>query len=283
MEGIIMLVSPKLQQILDILPNPDDRGVLSDLNKEKIEAAIAQLHGGGREMVLGLIDLLVEPGKGDDIKPHYALHCLAVHVCKLKDERARAEFSQTLASQVGGQRPKAVQVYLIEQLQVCARGEVVEALGKCLLDEELAEPAARALVAIGEGAADQLRAALAKAPDRCRLDIVHALAALADPPSAELLKKALGDANREIRLAAASGLARLGDAGSVELLLKSADAESWERIPMTDACFTLAENLAAAGKKAEARRIYEHLKKTRTDASERYLCQAAERALAEIQ
>jgi hypothetical protein len=44
----------------------------------------------------------------------------------------------------------------------------------------------------------------------------------------------------------------------------------------------LAEGLAAAGKKAPAKAIYERLEKTRTDASERHVREAAARGLAAL-
>ena len=98
--------------------------------------------------------------KSGDVKARYALHCLALRVCKLGNERPRRRFARTLASQIGGDRPKEVQKYLVQQLQVAGGREVAEALGKLLDDEDLCEPAAQALVAIGDGAAEQLRRAL---------------------------------------------------------------------------------------------------------------------------
>jgi len=148
--------SPQLQSLVNDLPDPDERGMYcTNIDKGKIERAIAGIHAGGRENVLGLIAMLVPPGRGDDVKAHYALHCLAIHVCKLPDRKHRREFAAALASQLGGDRPKAVQAYLCQELQAAGGKEVVPALGKLLTDEELCEPAACAIVAIGEGAAEQ--------------------------------------------------------------------------------------------------------------------------------
>jgi thioredoxin-like negative regulator of GroEL len=86
-----------------------------------------------------------------------------------------------------------------------------------------------------------------------------------------------------VRVAAAWGLARVADASASEALLKCAETHAdWERINETDACVALAEGLVAAGKKNEARAIYEHLVKTRTDPAERHVRAAAERGLAEV-
>ena len=136
-----------------------------------------------------------------------------------------------------------------------------------------------ALVAIGDGAAEPLRSALPNAKGRCRLTILHSLAALGDAGAAEAFKQALKDDDREVRIAAGAGLAKLGDAGAVELLIKAAETEpGWERVQATKHCLVLAEKLTASGKKTEARRIYQHLRDTRQDASEAYIRQAAEKA-----
>jgi len=278
-----MAVSEKLKALVDQMPNPDGRAMYcTDIDKAKIEKAVAEIHQGGRENVLGLIDMLDEPGSDADVKPHYALHCLANHVLIIKDESARRQFSETLASQLGGNRSKYVQGYLCQELQWAGRQEAAPALGKLLLDEELVDPAAMALVAIRQGAAEQLRAALPKAKGRCRLTIIHSLAALADAQSINLFKEALKkEPDAAVRIAAGAGLANVGDASAVDLLLQAADVKpGWERIKATKACLLLAEKLLASGKKSEAAKIYTHLRNTRKDPAERYVREAAEKALA---
>jgi hypothetical protein len=94
------------------------------------------------------------------------------------------------------------------------------------------------------------------------------------------MKAALADADREIRLVGGWGLARVGDAASVDAVLKAADVEAgYERIKATSSALLLAENLLAAGKKAEAAKIYTHLKATRSDASEAYVAEVAAEGL----
>jgi hypothetical protein len=217
------------------------------------------------------------------VKPHYALHCLGNHLLQIKDEAARREFGQALASQIGGSRPKAVQAYLCQELQSFGRGEATAALGQVLCDEELGVPAAMALVAIREGAAPPLRAALPQAKGVCKLNIVQALGQLGDQESIPALRALVSDEDREVRLAAAWGLARMGDAGSVESLIRAADAEpGWERIQATKHCLVLAEKLAAAGQNAPAAKIYAHLRDTRSDPQEKYVRDAAEKGLAAL-
>ena len=274
-----MAASAELKALVDQMPDPDGRGLYSKIDKEKVDKAVAEIHKGGREAVLGVIDLLGQPGPGLDFKPHYALHCLALLVGGLADDAPRRAFAEALASQLGGERPKPVQAYLCQELQWAGAKESVPALGKLLGDAELCEPAARALAAIGD--AEQLLAAMPGATAAIRLTLVQNLGVVRGEKAVEALRKAVADPDADVRAAAAWALANLGDAGSADLVLKAADAhQGWERIQETKACLLLAEQLLAAGKKAEATKIYTHLRDTRTDESEKYIREAAERGLA---
>lgn len=280
-----MAPSANLQELINKMPDPDGRGMYcTNIDKEAIEAAIAEIHKGGKDNLLAIIDMLKEPKIGEpvsDVKPHYALHCLANYVLQIRDEKARREFGETLASQLGGSRPKGVQAYLCQELQWAGRREAVAGLGKLLLDEDLVDPAAMALVAIKDGAAEVLRAAVPQAKGGCRLVVIHSLAALADAASAAIFKEALKDPDREVRLAAGAGLANIADATAADMLLKAADgAEGWERIQQTKHCLVLAEKLVAAGNKSAAATIYKRLRDSRSDPSEAYVHEAAERGLA---
>jgi len=276
-----MAVSEKLKALVDQLPDADGRGMYTtDIDKEKIEKTIAEIHRGGRENLLGVIEMLGEPGTEENVKPHYALHCLANHVLVIKDENARRQLSETLAAQLDGDLSTYNKAFLCQELQWAGRKEATAALGNLLLDEELVEPAAMALTAIGDGAAEQFRAALPKAQGKCRLNVVQGLGAVGDNQSTGALKEALNDPDREVRLAAGWGLSRMGDAGSADALIKAADVEpGWERIQAAKHCLVLAEKLLAAGNQDQAAKIYLHLRNTRKDPSEKYIRDAAEKGL----
>ncbi len=277
-----MAVSPELKRLVDQMPDPDSRGMYTEnIDKDKIEKAIDAIYKGGRANVKGLVAMLAEPGSDKDVKPHYALHCVLNHTLVVKDERARKEFCDVLAAELSGDRSECIKSFLCQTLQWAGRREAVTALGKLLTDESLCDPAAMALVAIEDGAADELRKAAARAKGCCRLAVIDGLAALADAGSAGLLQEALDDPDREVRIAAGYGLARIGDAGFADLLIKAADVEpGWERIQAAKNCMVLAERLAAAGKQGDAEKIYRHLRNTRKDPSEKYLRDAAEAAMA---
>lgn len=279
-----MSINERLKGLVDQMPEADGRGMLTEnIDKEKIERAIAAIHTGGVEFVGGLIDMLAEPGSEADVKPRYALHALANHVLLIKDEAARKQLCETLAAALDGDRPRYVKAFLCEELRWAGRGESVAALGKLLHDDELCAPASMALVAIREDAADALVAAWPNAAGKARLQILHALAALDEPAAAKLFAAALEDSDREIRVAAAAGLGRLGDPSAAEAILKVADrAQGWERTQVTKHCVVLAERSAAGGNPQAARRIYDRLLQSRTDATEGHVREAARRGLAAL-
>ena len=236
---------------------------------------------GGANSIVGVIDMLVEVDDGKDYKARYVLHAAATYVCRAGKDKERAAVVKAIASQLGGSRPKATQGFLIRQLQVCGDASVADVLGKHLLDEELSEPAAMSLVAIGDGAAEQLRAALPKAKGKCLLTLVQNLGVVGDAKSLDALRKAAGNQDPKVRLAAVWGLANIGDAGSVDVLIKAADAkDAWERIQAAKACLLLADKLHAAGKETDAAKIYTHLRDTRKDPGESYVSDLAKQALA---
>jgi len=279
-----MPVPDKLKSLVDQLPAADNRGMYTEnIDKDKIEKTVAEIAKGGAAFVQGLIEMLGEPGSEENVKPHYALHCVINYPLVKGDKNMQRQFCQVLAKNLDGDLSTYNKAYLCQELQWAGDREVVGALGKLLTDPELCDPAAMALAAIKDGAADELRKAFPKAEGPCRLAVVDALAALADAGSASIFREALGDKDREVRLAAGSGISRIADAGAIDAMLKAADVEpGWERVQQTKHCMVLAENLAAAGKQKEAGKIYSHLRATRKDASEKYIRDAAEAALASV-
>ncbi len=58
-----MAVTKQLKELVDQMPRPDKRGMYTEnIDKAKIEKAAAAIAKGGKESLLGLIELLGEPG-----------------------------------------------------------------------------------------------------------------------------------------------------------------------------------------------------------------------------
>jgi HEAT repeat protein len=272
--------SKKLADLVASLVVPDRGAKAENVDKAATEKTLSAILDGGKDNLVALVDLLVEPGKGDDSKARYALHALALRVCAAKDDKQRKSYAEALASTLDGKRSKAVQSFVVRELQVAGGKEVVEPLGKLLGDDELAEPAAQALLAIKAGAAEQFRRALPKSSGKPRLAIVHALGTLRDAESAAELRKLIADKDRDVRVTAWWALANAGDAASVDAFIKATPAEGYERVKAASACLLLAERLSAAGKKKDAAKLYEHLRDKFTADNEAHVREAAKRGLA---
>jgi hypothetical protein len=277
----------QVKSLVDKMPTPDGRGILSEVDREATLKAIAELLAGGSDAVRAVVDMLAEPGKGDDHKARYALHALALYVCgggRGRNEPDRKAFATALAGTLGDDRPAAVKEFVIRELQVCGGAEVIEAIGKCLDESALAEAAAAALVAVGgDTAIVHFRRILESATGSQRLIAVQHLGVLRDKQSVKAVAAATTDGNADLRAAAVWALANIGDPAGIDACLKAAEkAEGYERIQASKSRLLLAERLRDAGRKSDVQHVYGHVRKTSTDESEAYLRDIAERELAKL-
>ncbi len=275
-----------IARLLKRIPDSDDPGQTSTFTAPDpalAEAIFDQVLAGGREAILDLAALIRDPGDPEfkDFRPHYVLHGLALRAGRPGNEDRRRLFAEALASKLAdGAISKGVKAMLLRELQAAGGKEAIPALGALLLDEDLRDPAALALLAIGADSAGAFRGALAKAKGAGRVTILQALGVLRDADSTAALRDAAGDPDRAVRMAAVWALGAIADPGGMEALLKASGSEDgWERTQGAKACLIFAERLAASGKKEEARRVYEHLKEARKAPEDAYLREAAERGL----
>lgn len=235
---------------------------------------------GGKESVVALIDLMKPNAYASDYKPRYVLHGLAVYTAQPGKEKQRGMLREALVARVNGEQPKPVRAALVSTLQTCGDKSVLPALAKLLSDEDLCDPAARAMVAIGGDAAEHLRKALGSSSGQCKLSIVQALGDVKDEKAVDALITAASDSDETVKLTALGALARTGSPKGVETMIKSSPAgEGWATSQATRAAFVLAEGLAASGKKADAKKIYTHLRDTRKDPIDSHIREAAEEGL----
>ena len=136
-----------------------------------------------------------------------------------------------------------------------------------------------ALVAIKDGAAEQFRAALPSCQGNLQVEYRsgagcgrrHGIDRQAEDPSDR--RRSRSPPGRRLGLGP-HGRRRLGrrpDQG------RRSAPDGWERIQATKHCLVLAEKLTAAGKKAEAAKIYDYLRDSRKDPHEKYIRDLAEK------
>ncbi len=264
----------KVTQFATQFRNPKDLKRQSNPNLKEMTAALDGLRAMGAEGVTGLVDLLKPDAKGGDVHVRHCLHGQAMRAAGWP-KKDRQAFTKALAGTLKRDHPKEAKGFVIRQLQVAGGAEVTAALGEWLLDDELWEDAAQALLAIGD-TAEQFLKVLPNAKGKQLLTVVQALGVLKVNNAAERIGELVTADDATLRQVAARALADMADAGAVEPLLKAADtAKGFDRTKQTGACLQLAENLLVLGRKKEATRIYQHLRDTRKDPAEAHIREAA--------
>ena len=273
------------KDIIQAFPIPASGGILNVIDKEACEKAVAQILDGGEKTLRELVDLIVEPGTGNDVQARHALHATAIRVGGPNKAKQRKAFAKALAGTLSDKRHKSVKGFILRQLQICGGKEQAGSMAPFLTDgeEHLYEYAAQALEAIGPATTEHFRKAYPKAEGAPRLTVLQGLGFLRDAQSAKIFRSAAKEKDLEIRLAGLWGLMRITSAEDIQLLLDTAaKEEGWGRIKATGYCLQLAEALAAAGKKKEAAGLYESLKKNRTSKNESHVRLACEKGLANL-
>ena len=100
------------KEIIKAFPTPVKGGILSTIDKEACEKAVAQILKGGENVLRELVDLLIEPGKGNDVQARHALHATAIRVGGPTKTKQRKAFAKALASTLADDRPKAVKGFI---------------------------------------------------------------------------------------------------------------------------------------------------------------------------
>jgi hypothetical protein len=272
------------KEILNAFPQPEGK-ILRNIDKEACEQAVEQIISGGRKITRAIIDLILEPGNGDDIRPRHAIHATAIRAGGTGKEIERNSFASALASTLTDDRPKAVKGFVIRQLQICGGAKQAEAIAYFLNDSEehLYEYSAQALETMGSLTIEYFRTAYPLVKGAPRITILQGLGVLQDKKSRPFFLSAMQDTDLEIRLAGIWGLMRISSAKDAELMLsQSLKEKGWGRIKATAYCFELAEKLAKNGQSKEAKAIYIKIKKSHSEKQDAYLRETADQGLAQL-
>jgi hypothetical protein len=169
-----------------------------------------------------------------------------------------------IAAKLGPETAQPARIWLLRVIEFNGGPECVEAVAKCLDDGDarVRECARRCLANIPAPEANQtLLDALGKARDaRWKAALANALGYRADAKSVPALAKLLGDRDDAVVAAAANALGKIADdaatralAGAVKKVPEGLTA------PVADAYLRCADKLLAAGKRNEAKAIYQEL------------------------
>jgi len=259
--------------LVESMPNADkdSDGKYTGPTPEAALEAIQQVLKGGKANIIALIDMLKEPGQGQDYKAHYLLHATATHVATPGTVEERQVVCDALVAALGGSRPPIIRAHILEELKWIGGTESIQAVSKFLLDDQLYDFAVQALVA--RKAAAPIRAALPKAKGRNRVALIQALGTIRDDEAVPALIPEVKSADADVRLAAVEALGNIGDPRAVDPLLEVARLEkaTYEEMKTAEAVLRLGQRLIDAGKKDDAKRVYATLSKRCTGKAGRHI------------
>ena len=158
-----------------------------------------------------LAQMLVPSDIGDDASARFALNDLALYVTQSGNEQARSMVEDALLEALPSTEEPELEAFLMRQLEIVGTERSVPALGRYLVDEDLYEPAAQTMVAIGTPAAQE--ALVNTLPDANNLQQATILKALGDLGSGDIgdvAQSYVDSENRRVRRAALYAVAKSG-------------------------------------------------------------------------
>ncbi len=197
-----------------------------------------------------------------------------------KDARARTTLESRLIEVLADpSSTQAAKDFVCRRLAIIGSAASVPALAELLNDEALSNMACFALERIPDSAVDEaLCRALDRVPGKLRIGVIHTLGNRSSRLAVDRLGRLLGDQDAATRQAAAGALGKISDPVAIEALTAALDAaptaghhsaetqnpaslqlDAATRAVVADSCLKCAEQLHAAGRRAEALTIYEKL------------------------
>ncbi len=230
-------------------------------NSADQDDVISRLVASGNEAILFVINNLVAPGRGDDVKHRYALSGIVKHVGQGNDPYLKINISASLCKALSSATDPEVKDFILQELQYIAGDEAVLYVAPYLSDKRLADPAARVLVNIGSThAGGALLHFLSRSEGETGIKIVQAIGELAYSPAAPQIRQfALSD-DPALRAVSLQALASIGDIESACVLFDAAKSAGYdyEQTRATSSWLLLLENMIRSGNKPLAdKMIYE--------------------------
>ena len=187
----------------------------------------AEILGLGPEAIGDICGRVLPSGKGDDSQARYAVNALAVCAARPRAEEERALFARALLNALEDARDATVATFFLSQVQLVGKAESIQPLEGLLVDEDLAGPAAAALLAIGGPDAEAaLLSALADAPRDAQLVLLQSLGDARSQEAVPSILPLADSEDEEIRQAALYALANIGDPAAGPVLSRSRVASS---------------------------------------------------------
>jgi HEAT repeat protein len=173
------------------------------------------------------------------------------------DAAARQELETRLAAVLKTDVSRDAKDFVCRKLMVIGTAASVPTLAELLPQTDHSHMARYALERIpAPEAAQAMRDALPKLDGALKIGVIGSLGARGDAGGVTALADLIGDSDTAVARAAAYALGAIRTADAAKALADAKPSDGPVKSAVTDASFSCAEGLLAAGKSAEARAIY---------------------------
>lgn len=205
----------------------------------------------GETGLVNMAAMLSVPGKGDNSQLEYAINGFSYYATQPGKENWRKMSEHAWCQALEKTSDKVNKAFIISQLQIVGQSdETVSSLKNYLNDDQLCDPAARALIKINSSAANKtLLQAAQNAQGTCRLSLIKALGESHNVEALSVITPLANSDGKMLAKMALNALANIADPSSASVLAKAAEKSGFTFDPSnaTDSYLLYLDRLAENG------------------------------------
>lgn len=196
--------------------------------EEQLNANMEAVASLGAEGLLQLTLMLAAPGEGDNTQLEFALGGFSRYAANANREDLKQLGQQAFCQALSEMEAWENKAFLMRQLEFVGTDESVACLQSYLRDEDLAAPAAKALVRINTPKSNEaLLQGLRNATHNNRKFLVNSLGETAYGPAQAEIRTLTQSADPQLRKLALHSLAKIADPASLEVLYEAAESNNF--------------------------------------------------------
>ncbi len=231
---------------------------------KQLKANMLDISAMGEDGYVTLISGLTAPGKGNNALLEYAIDGFTAYVSQQGQENLRKMSVSAYGKALDKLSDSQNKAFIISQLELVGRDDAISYLTGYLTNNELADPAARALVKINSSASKAtLLAALAKANNtKAQLSVIEALGHTKLQEAAQAIATLVRGSNQEaLTKVGLFALANIADPSAENILSAAATKNgfAYDNTNAVAAYLLYAQNLAQTGHQPAAGKIAKQL------------------------
>lgn len=289
----IFLIAFVLHQAVYAQNNADQRTVttrIADLlaqlpakDAKQLNVQMLEITALGADGYAALINKLQGPGKGNNAALEYAIGGYSAYAMQTGKETERSNSVKAYCNALTTLTDKQSKEFIISQLEMIGKEDAVACLQAYLNDEQLADPAARALVKINtESAKNALTQSLSTAKGAAQLSVINGIGAAGAKQAVPTLTQFASSTDVNLAQTALAALAQLADPASQPVFTKALEESNYQfnKLNALGSAIRYTENLLQNGQTEAAKLMATNLFEKAKGADQSHIRSAALKVLA---